>query len=320
MPGGANWNNPTTTRNYATEVLQDIKARDEDALTLLGGTAPTNIPVGAIKYNRATDEFQEWDGAAFNPIGIAISGGGTGATTASAARTNLGLGTMATQNSNAVSITGGTISGISSLSVSGNSVISGVLQVQNTGTSALMVQGGAIFGNGYATALIGTDGRIPAITSAYFADLSAISGVAIPAGLIAMFDTACPVGWTRFSALDNKFPRGAAAYGATGGADTHAHTVAGHTHSLPANTSTTNIDHTHSGTTSSPINGTGAAQTGAGQGITDSSHQHTVTTGGMSANNPHSHPIGGTTGATAPATDSISNIPAYLAVVWCRKN
>ena len=42
---------------------------------------------------------------------IAIASGGTNATSASAARTNLGLGTIATQASNAVAITGGTISG-----------------------------------------------------------------------------------------------------------------------------------------------------------------------------------------------------------------
>src|SRR5207248_3267866 len=38
---------------------------------------------------------------------------------AATARTNLGLGTMATQNANAVGITGGTVSGLSSLGVSG---------------------------------------------------------------------------------------------------------------------------------------------------------------------------------------------------------
>ena len=41
---------------------------------------------------------------------IAIADGGTNATSASAARSNLGLGTIATQGSGAVAITGGTVS------------------------------------------------------------------------------------------------------------------------------------------------------------------------------------------------------------------
>ncbi len=41
-----------------------------------------------------------------------ITDGGTGATTASAARTNLGLGSVATQSASAVAITGGTMDGV----------------------------------------------------------------------------------------------------------------------------------------------------------------------------------------------------------------
>jgi hypothetical protein len=48
---------------------------------------------------------------------LAISNGGTGAITDSAARTNLGLGTIATQSAASVSITGGTITGITDLAV-----------------------------------------------------------------------------------------------------------------------------------------------------------------------------------------------------------
>jgi hypothetical protein len=48
---------------------------------------------------------------------VAINNGGTGATTAANARTNLGLGTMATQASNNVSITGGSIAGITDIAI-----------------------------------------------------------------------------------------------------------------------------------------------------------------------------------------------------------
>lgn len=48
---------------------------------------------------------------------LPISEGGTGASTATTARANLGCGTIATQDSNNVSITGGTISGITDLAI-----------------------------------------------------------------------------------------------------------------------------------------------------------------------------------------------------------
>jgi hypothetical protein len=48
---------------------------------------------------------------------LAVTSGGTGSNNASGARTNLGLGTMAVQNSSAVTITGGSISGITDLAV-----------------------------------------------------------------------------------------------------------------------------------------------------------------------------------------------------------
>ena len=44
---------------------------------------------------------------------LAVADGGTGASNASGARTNLGLGTIATHDSNNVNITGGSISGVS---------------------------------------------------------------------------------------------------------------------------------------------------------------------------------------------------------------
>lgn len=49
------------------------------------------------------------------PVGIGQ--GGTGATTAADARTNLGLGTIATQNANNVTVTGGVITGITDIAI-----------------------------------------------------------------------------------------------------------------------------------------------------------------------------------------------------------
>lgn len=112
----ANWNNPLITTQYDVFV-SEAKDRDVDAATMFLN-APTNQPVGAIRLIRTPTKLQEWDGSAWGDKAIAVDGGGTGATTAANARTNLGIGTMGTQNSNAISVTGGTISGLTALTLS----------------------------------------------------------------------------------------------------------------------------------------------------------------------------------------------------------
>lgn len=112
----ANWSNPTITTNYDVFV-SEAKDRDVDAVTLFKN-AGTNVPTGAIRWRRDIFRFEEWDGAAWQAMLHAILGGGTGASTAAAARTNLGIGTLGVQNSNAVAITGGTITGLTQLDLS----------------------------------------------------------------------------------------------------------------------------------------------------------------------------------------------------------
>lgn len=83
---------------------------------------------------------------------VPVANGGTGASSASAARTNLGLGTMATQSASNVGITGGSITGITDLAVADG----------GTGASTF-ASGNVLLGNGassFATVAPGASGNV----------------------------------------------------------------------------------------------------------------------------------------------------------------
>jgi len=120
--------------------------------------------------------------------------------------------------------------------------------------------------------------------TSFIGDGSQLTGVAnIPSGMIAMFDTSCPSGWTRVAAFDGRFIRGSATYGGTGGVSTHTHSV-----DPPA----TNTGYSDIGD---------AAWTDWGDPLVSRDHVHTV---------------------DIPEFNSASanNIPPYIDVVFCRKN
>jgi hypothetical protein len=79
------------------------------------------VPAGKTMwvYNNGTDVVDATTHLTSLTLASALPvlSGGTGSNTASGARTNLGLGTISTQNSNAVTITGGSITGITDLAV-----------------------------------------------------------------------------------------------------------------------------------------------------------------------------------------------------------
>ena len=80
---------------------------------ITAGTVNATTVIANLTGNVTGNVTGTLNGNATNVSGtVAINNGGTGGSSATSARSNLGLGTMAIQNANAVAITGGTISGL----------------------------------------------------------------------------------------------------------------------------------------------------------------------------------------------------------------
>jgi len=149
----------------------------------------------------------------------------------------------------------------------------------------------------------------------------------LPQGIILMADAACPSGWTRVSALDGLFVRGASSYGATGRAATHTHSGPSHTHTMSHLHGS--VDHGHNQNT--PGN---SATTADGAGIRAGNvynvGMHVVS---VSAGNEKIMSSGFATylsyldesglGTAADGTGNTSgdaDLPAYINVIFCRKD
>ena len=111
----------------------------------------TNVTLTTVPSNYLTISGQEIT-SGIVPIAL----GGTGATTATSARATLGLGSIATQNSDNISITGGAITGITDIAISdggtGASTATGARNnlglgsIATQGSDNVTITGGAITG------------------------------------------------------------------------------------------------------------------------------------------------------------------------------
>ena len=177
---------------------------------------------------------------------LAVADGGTGASTASGARTNLGLGTISTQDSNNVSISGGSITGITDLAVAdggtGSSTASGARTNLGLGTistqdsSNVSITGGSVTGitdlaiadggTGASTAAdartnLGLGTAATTDSTAYVPRTSATGSAGIPTGTEAQRDGTPSTGFFRFNTTVNKFEGyNGAAWGSVGGGAT----------------------------------------------------------------------------------------------------
>jgi hypothetical protein len=167
-------------------------------------------------------------------------------------------------------------------------------------------------------------------------------GSGVPTGLIALFDAACPSGWTSISGasgvLENRFPMGVASYtGTPAGASTHTHTVdvaittsssaGAHTHTVdpPNATSTSAGSHYHNPEVGSGSTGSSGGHDHGYSGTTTSAgdHGHSIGVVGSiqpgeagswydivatSTNNAgaHTHDFSGTVGAVANHSHDLS--------------
>jgi len=149
----------------------DISGSQYLRIVFTNGSTSDVGPIATSTYFGVSPIVVTGDQISLSTVPLTL--GGTGATTAGGARTNLGLGTIATQNANAVAITGGSVTGITDLAIAdggtGASTAAnartnlGLGTIATQAASAVAITGGSITG---ITDLAIADGGTGASTAA----------------------------------------------------------------------------------------------------------------------------------------------------------
>jgi hypothetical protein len=300
--GTITFTNPVPIASGGTNATSASAAR-----TSLGLAIGTNVQA----YNAG---LQDISGLA-KTDGNFIVGDGTNwvAESGATVRTSLGLGSMAVQNSNAVSIsagtatltsmttnsatiTGGTITGITDLAVADG----------GTGSSSLTLNS-VLIGNGTSPLLAvapSTSGNV--LTSNGTAWTSAANSAIFASGtVIPFFNTNAPTGWTKLTTQNDKALRVVSGSGGVAGG-TVAFTTAFASQAVAGSVQSHTLSEaempSHNHGVFGPVGGPG----GSAAGTSDS-----IVTGNRGGSGGHTHPFSGT---------AINLAVQYVDVILCSKD